>query len=143
MFSSGVYLAMSSARSRRCRWWRRRCSAARPAAARERAAFDRFTRKGPKEFSWFIYRVTNPTMRGFFMDPRNPLRMKEAVLTVLAGDVHGRTPFRLPLTLFKGLYYLVSLAHPLRTWNAWRRRRQEHPRTGCSRFVKPAVRRRR
>jgi hypothetical protein len=57
------------------------------------------------------------------MDPRNPLRMKAAVLTVLAGDVHGRTPFRLPLTLFKAVYYLVSLAHPLRTWNAWRRRR--------------------
>jgi flavin-dependent dehydrogenase len=122
VFSSGVYLAMSSA------------FAALPlveatlqrgpaGAARERAAFDRFTRQGPKEFSWFIYRVTNPTMRGFFMDPRNPLRMKAAVLTVLAGDVHGRTPFRLPLTLFKGMYYLVSLAHPLRTWNAWRRRR--------------------
>ena len=122
VFSSGVYLAMSSA------------FAVLPAieatlqrgpagAVRERAAFDRFTRHGPKEFSWFIYRVTNPAMRGFFMDPRNPMRMKEAVLTVLAGDVHGRTPFRLPLTLFKGLYYLVSLSHPVRTWNAWRTRR--------------------
>jgi len=122
VFSSGVYLAMSSA------------FAALPlveatlqrgpaAAARERKAFDRFTRQGPKEFSWFIYRVTNPAMRGFFMDPRNPMRMKEAVLTVLAGDIHGRTPFRLPLTLFKGLYYLVSLANPVRTWNAWRARR--------------------
>jgi flavin-dependent dehydrogenase len=123
VFSSGVYLAMSTA------------FAAVPlveatlqggvaAAARERAAFDRFTRQGPREFSWFIYRVTNPTMRGFFMDPRNPLRVKEAVLTVLAGDIHGRTPFRLPLSLFKALYYGVSLAHPLRTWTAWRRRRQ-------------------
>ncbi|MCC2632342.1 MAG: hydroxylase [Ramlibacter sp.] len=124
VFSSGVYLAMSSA------------FAALPlveatlqrgpaAAARERAAFDRFTRQGPKEFSWFIYRVTNPTMRGFFMMPGDaPFRVKEAVLTVLAGDVHGRTPFRLPLTLFKGLYYAVSFAHPLRTWSAWRRRRR-------------------
>jgi flavin-dependent dehydrogenase len=123
VFSSGVYLAMSTA------------FAAVPlvettlrdgvaAAAPQRAAFDRFTRKGPEEFSWFIYRVTNPTMRGFFMDPRNPLRVKEAVLTVLAGDVHGRTRFRLPLTLFKGLYYASSLAHPVRTWTAWRRRRR-------------------
>ncbi|WP_332827582.1 NAD(P)/FAD-dependent oxidoreductase [Ramlibacter sp.] len=124
VFSSGVYLAMSSA------------FAALPlveatlqrgpaAAARERAGFDRFTRQGPKEFSWFIYRVTNPTMRGFFMMSGDaPFRVKEAVLTVLAGDVHGRTPFRLPLTLFKGLYYAVSFAHPLRTWNAWRRRRR-------------------
>jgi len=123
VFSSGVYLAMSSA------------FAAEPlvqatlqrgpaGAARERKAFDRFMRKGPREFGWFIYRVTNPTMRGFFMDPRNPLRMQEAVLTVLAGDIHGRTPFRLPLSLFKGLYYLVSAAHPVRTWNAWRARRR-------------------
>jgi hypothetical protein len=122
VFSSGVYLAMSSA------------FAAQPlveatlqrgpaGAAKERAAFDRFTRQGPREFSWFIYRVTNPTMRGFFMDPRNPLRMKEAVLTVLAGDVHGKTPFRVPLTFFKALYYLVSLSHPVRTFNAWRARR--------------------
>jgi flavin-dependent dehydrogenase len=122
VFSSGVYLAMSTA------------FAAIPlieatlqrgaaGAAGERAAFERFTHQGPKEFSWFIYRVTNPTMRGFFMDPRNPLRMKEAVLTVLAGDVHGRTPFRWPLNAFKALYYLVSLTHPKRTWDAWRRRR--------------------
>jgi flavin-dependent dehydrogenase len=123
VFSSGVYLAMSSA------------FAAAPlvaatlqhgpaGAARERAAFDRFTRQGPKVFSWFIYRITNPTMRGFFMDPRNPLRVKEAVLTVLAGDVHGQTPFRLPLAAFKALYYAVSWAHPVRSWKAWRARRR-------------------
>ena len=123
VFSSGVYLAMSSA------------FAAEPlvhatldkgpaASAAERAAFDRFTRQGPKEFSWFIFRMTNPAMRGFFMDPRNPLRMQEAVLTVLAGDVHGRTPFRVPLTLFKGLYYAVSLSHPVRTWKSWRLRKR-------------------
>ena len=124
VFSSGVYLAMSSA------------FAALPlveatlqrgpaAVARERAEFDRFTRQGPREFSWFIYRMTNPAMRGFFMHSGTaPFRVKEAVLTVLAGDVHGRTPFRLPLTLFKGMYYAVSLAHPVRTWNAWRRRRR-------------------
>jgi flavin-dependent dehydrogenase len=123
VFSSGVYLAMSSAFAAvpLVEATLRRGPAG---AARERAAFDRFTRRGPREFSWFIYRMTNPAMRGFFMDPRNPLRMQEAVLTVLAGDIHGRTPFRLPLTLFKGLYYLVSLAHPVRTWNAWRARRR-------------------
>jgi flavin-dependent dehydrogenase len=123
VFSSGVYLAMSSAFAALplVEATLRRGPAG---AAKERVAFERFTLRGPREFSWFIYRVTNPTMRGFFMDPRNPLRVKESVLTVLAGDVHGRTPFRLPLTLFKGLYYLVSLAHPVRTWSAWRARRR-------------------
>ena len=124
VFSSGVYLAMSSAFAV-LPVVEKTLQQGPAAAARERAAFDRFTRQGPREFSWFIYRVTNPTMRGFFMHEGSaPLRVKDAVLTVLAGDIHGRTPFRLPLTLFKGIYYVVSLAHPLRTWNAWRRRRQ-------------------
>ncbi|MEX8495718.1 NAD(P)/FAD-dependent oxidoreductase [Sphaerotilus sp.] len=121
VFSSGVYLAMQSA------------YAALPlveasldkhpsACTVERAEFEQFMRAGPKEFSWFIFRVTNPTMREFFMAPQNPLRMKEALLTVLAGDIYGQTPFRRPLAAFKSLYWMVSLAHPLRTWRAWRRR---------------------
>ena len=47
---------------------------------------------GPREFSWFIFRVTNPTMREFFMAPHNPLRVKEALLSLLAGDIYGKTP---------------------------------------------------
>jgi flavin-dependent dehydrogenase len=123
VFSSGVYLAMSSAFGA-VSLVEATLEQGPARAAGARAAFERFTRSAPREFSWFIYRMTNPTMRGFFMEPRNPLRVKEAVLTVLAGDVHRGTPFRLPLSLFKGLYYAVSLAHPLRTWRAWRRRRR-------------------
>jgi len=47
---------------------------------------------GPREFSWFIDRVTNPTMRGLFLHPRSRLRRKEALLSVPAGDLFGRTP---------------------------------------------------
>ena len=121
VFSSGVYLAMSTGFAA-VPLVETTLEAGVAAAAKERLKFDRFTRTGPKEFSWFIYRVTNPTMREFFMGPRNPLRMQEAVLTVLAGDIHGRTRFRLPLGLFKAMYYFVSLMHPRRTWMAWRRR---------------------
>ncbi|HEX7454590.1 MAG TPA: NAD(P)/FAD-dependent oxidoreductase, partial [Gallionella sp.] len=39
--------------------------------------FDKTMRIGPKEFSWFIYRVTNPTLRDMFMAPRNIYRVKE------------------------------------------------------------------
>jgi flavin-dependent dehydrogenase len=123
VFSSGVYLAMSSA-FESVGLVQATLERGPAAAVRERKAFERFTRRGPAEFSWFILRVTNPTMREFFMYPRNPLRMKEALLTVLAGDIHGRTPYRLPLGLFKGLYYLTSLLHPRRTWRAWKQRRQ-------------------
>lgn len=43
-------------------------------------------RHGPKQFSWLIYRVTNPTMRELFMDPSSAGRRKSALLSVLAGD---------------------------------------------------------
>ena len=57
-----------------------------------------------------------------FMGPRNIFRVKEALLSVLAGDVYGRTPIRMPLLMFKGIYYLVSLRHIRRTLKAWRMR---------------------
>jgi flavin-dependent dehydrogenase len=123
VFSSGVMLAMNGAfvAADAVDAWLRA-----PASASTRAAFRRFERmleRGPKEFSWFIYRVTNPTMRELFMDPKNVLRMKEALLSVLAGDIFGRTPIWPSIFAFKTVYYLVSAFHPIRTWAAYRRRR--------------------
>ena len=77
-------------------------------------------RKGPREYSWFIYRVTNPTIREMFMYPANPMRVKEALMAVLAGDIYGKTPYRRALNLFKAVYYMISLRHPLRTFRGWR-----------------------
>ncbi len=85
--------------------------------------FDSTMRMAPQAFSWFIYRVTNPTMRNMFMRPRNIFRMKEALLSVLAGDVFGKTPTQIPLLLFKGIYYAISLFNIRRTLKAWRRRK--------------------
>lgn len=122
VFSSGVYLAMQSAfegvkvieavldRSRQ--------------AAITRAAFDKRMKFGPREFSWFIFRVTNPTMRELFMHPQNPLRVKEALLSLLAGDIYGKTPIWGSLRIMKTLYYLISIGHLGRTVRAWRRRRE-------------------
>ena len=58
---------------------------ARKPAARKR--FEHVMRVGPKEFSWFIYRVTNPTLRDLFMSPSERMGMKKALLSVLAGAV--------------------------------------------------------
>ncbi len=120
VFSSGVYLAMSSAEM---------AVAAidtcldRPAAARQALRrFEREMARGPRVFSWFIYRVTNPAMRELFMYPRNFLRMREAVLSVLAGDLHRGTPYGRSLLAFKALYHAGGLFHPWRTWKSWRRR---------------------
>lgn len=121
VFSSGVYLAMQSGFE-----GAKVVETAldRPAqAAAARAHYDKRLRHGPREFSWFIYRVTNPTMREFFMDPQNPMRVKEALLSLLAGDIYGTTPIWRSIRIMKALYYLVSIGNLRRTVNAWWRRR--------------------
>jgi flavin-dependent dehydrogenase len=120
VFSSGVMLAMHSAFV-----GADAVDACLRTPARARAAlreFDRSLRRGPREFSWFIYRVTTPTMRELILAPRNLLRMKEALLSVLAGDIYGRTPIWKSVRAFKMTYGVSSLLHPLRSVLAARRR---------------------
>jgi flavin-dependent dehydrogenase len=121
VFSTGVMLAMTSAAdgADAIETCLRRPGEARRALAR----FDRRMRRGPREISWFIYRVTSPVMRGLLMAPHNVLRMKEALLSLLAGDVFTRSPIWPSLLVFKGLYYFLSLADPWVALRAWRRRR--------------------
>ena len=122
VFSSGVMLAMNGAfaAADAVDTWLRTPEQAEVAMAR----FERIMQHGPREFSWFIYRVTNPTMRDLFMGPRNMLRMKEALLSVLAGDIFGKTPIWPSLFAFKLVYYTASALHPRRTWEALQRRRR-------------------
>jgi hypothetical protein len=86
--------------------------------------FDRSVRSGVDSFSWFIYRMTHPTIRDLFMRPGNFLRMEEAVLSLLAGDLFRGTPIHSSLRAFKSLYYFLNLLHPRRTFAAWRHRRR-------------------
>jgi hypothetical protein len=88
------------------------------------AHFDKRLRHGPKAFSWFIYRMTSPAMRELFMAPRNVLRMKEALLSLLAGDIFEDTPIWRSLGLFKGAYYVSVMLNAPHTWRAWRARRR-------------------
>ena len=93
--------------------------------ARRRQAFRRYERRmrhGPRVFSWFIYRMTRPAMRDLFMAPGNILRMKEALLSLLAGDIFGATPIWASLRAFKLVYYATSLAHPRASLAALRAR---------------------
>jgi flavin-dependent dehydrogenase len=120
VFSSGVMLAMNSGAAAADA-----IHACRTRPARSRAAlkeFDRVSRHGPKQFSWFIHRVSNPTMRELFLEPSNALRMEEALLSLLAGDIFGRTPIWGRLRLFKALYYIISFANLGRSFRAWRLR---------------------
>ncbi len=121
VFSSGVMLAMNGGfAGADVIDARLRGDAA--AESKARARFNHVMRVGPKEFSWFIYRVTNPTMRELFMEPSDKGGMKAALLTVLAGDLFGKTRFKPGLYAFRAIYYIMSLAHLRRTIAAWRRR---------------------
>jgi flavin-dependent dehydrogenase len=123
VFSSGVYLAMTSAFAGADAV----AACLDQPAAQARKALRRFERHmvhGPRAFSWFIFRMTNPALRDLFMEPHNPLRVKEAVLALLAGDIYGGSPIGPSLNVFKAIYYLGSLVHPRRAWAAWRRRRR-------------------
>ncbi len=121
VFSSGVMLAMNSGFAA-ADLIDARLKGETAAEARARARFDWVMRTGPKEFSWFIYRVTNPTMREMFMEPSDKYDMKKSLLTILAGDLFGATRFRRGLLLFRFAYYMVSVIHLRRTFAAWRRR---------------------
>lgn len=121
VFSSGVYLAMVGAFEAAPLIGAVLDGAPEAAAARRR--FERVMQHGPRQFSWFIHRMTNPAMRELFMNPANPLRMQEAVLSLLAGDIFGRTPIWGALRAFKLLYWAASALHWRRSLAAWRRRR--------------------
>ena len=120
VFSSGVLLAMQSAFA--AVDVVETTLAAPERAASARRAFDRELRRGPREFSWFIFRVSSPTMREMFMHPQNPLRVKEALLSLLAGDIFGRTPIWPSIFALKAIYYGISLANAARSWAFWKRR---------------------
>jgi hypothetical protein len=51
------------------------------------------------------------------------LRVKEALISLLAGDIYGKTPIWMSIRVIKALYYLISIANFGRTWRAWKRRR--------------------
>jgi len=121
MFSSGVMMAMTTAIAASEAVDTCLRTPARAAAALKR--FERVSRHGTKEFSWFIHRITNPAMRDLFMGPRNLLRMKEALLGLLAGDIYGKTPIWTSLRAFKALYYIISVANLRRSFVAMRQRR--------------------
>jgi flavin-dependent dehydrogenase len=121
MFSSGVFLAMQSAfdgadvvavaldRPREL-----------PAARR---ALEKRMRAGPRDYSWFIYRVTNPTIRDMFMHPKNLFNVKQGLMSLLAADLRHGSAYRFSLVMFKVVYYFVSLLNWRRTYAGWKRHR--------------------
>jgi hypothetical protein len=89
----------------------------------KRAALQHSMRHEPRDFSWFTFRVANPTMRELFMYPQNPFRVKEALMSMLAGDIHGKTPTRRSPRALKTPRCAACASHPRRSLDGGNTRR--------------------
>ncbi len=106
VFSSGVYLAMHGA-ERAAELVDRVLGGA--AEVRMQRAYAREIRGGLRKFSWFIVRFTTPALAWLFANPRNILRVEDAMVAFLSGCVFEPAPALRRLRVFKLLYYVTSL----------------------------------
>ena len=109
VFSSGVLLAMASAEmgAEVADTWLDD-----PArAARMARAFERKVKRAIGSLSWLIYRINTPVLRDMFMAPSNRFRMREGLVSLLAGDVHANANRQLPVLAFKAAYHFLTFAH--------------------------------
>jgi len=123
IFSTGVYLAMYTAEKAADV-----VVGALREPARERRlqrAYEREVRNGLSALSWFIFRFTTPAMTYLFRNPRNVMRVEEAMISMLAGDVFRDGGVRWRLRFFKLLYFIVSITEWRGSWAALRRRRRQ------------------
>ncbi|HKJ18408.1 MAG TPA: NAD(P)/FAD-dependent oxidoreductase [Xanthomonadales bacterium] len=108
VFSSGVYLAMSSAENAVpvAEAW---LSGNRVRYYRSRRKYQRRLKQGISTFSWFIYRFTTPAMSHLLNNPDNRMKVVQAVTSMLAGDVYSNWTVRWRLMIFKGIYFVTSV----------------------------------
>lgn len=107
VFSSGVYLALSSGKRAAVLVDKVLRKPSRERALQRR--YERHTRRGLKKFSWFIYKFTSPVTRKLFMAPQNRLQIQQAVTSMLAGDVYVNRAASRRLLLFKVIYRLAGI----------------------------------
>ena len=87
VFSSGVLLAMTAGElgAETAEAWLRRSGG----GAGGRARAERHLRAAMGNLSWLIYRINAPVLRDMFMSPSNRLRMRDGIVTMLAGNLAG------------------------------------------------------
>jgi flavin-dependent dehydrogenase len=114
VFSTGVYLAMTSAEQAAALVDGALREPGRETAMRRR--LEKRQRKAMRRFSFFIYRFNNPIIDGMFRHPRNVFQLEQGVISMLAGDLFDAPQVVWRLRLFKLVYALVGLGR----WRAWR-----------------------
>jgi len=123
VFSSGVYLAMSSA-ERAVDVVRTSLNEGKSAYSKAARSYERAVSSKIASFTWFIYRFTTPTMRDLFRFPRNDWQIEQSVISMLAGNGDGSSAIRKRLLAFRGIYQANRLLRLPETYRAWRRRRR-------------------
>ena len=121
VFSSGVFIAMSSAE--------RAAVAVDEALKRpERAgslfrAYQREIDRGIRRFSWVIYRFNAPAMQKLIMGSRNIFGLRSAVISLVTGDVYGKNGGGWRIAIFRALYHALTLLDygQNRGWDSRRR----------------------
>lgn len=108
VFSSGVYLAMNSAKH--AAQVVDQILVDRSREARLHEEYEQRIRRGIGTFSWFIYRFTSPAMRWLFMNPRNVLRLEEAVVSMLAGDVFDSKEVQQRFAVLRFIYGIRAIS---------------------------------
>lgn len=106
VFSSGVLLAMTAGEmgAEVAEQW-----LADPARGREAAArMEREVRHAMARLSWLIYRINTPALRMLFMNPANRLRMRDGLVSLLAGNLRGTPQQFVPVLAFKCAYYIAA-----------------------------------
>ncbi len=126
VFSSGVYLAMSSAEDAAVMVDTALSNPKVEATLQRR--LERRYRTAMRRFSFFIYRFNNPVMAQMFRSPRNIWQLEQAVISMLAGDLFDRPSVLRRLRMFKVIYALSALA-ALPRWFAESRYRLAQART--------------
>jgi len=82
-----------------------------PAAGRARARrVERDVKHAMHRIGWLIYRINTPALRHLFMAPKNVLRMRDGLVSLLAGNLRGTWGAVIPVLAFKGVFYAMSLA---------------------------------
>jgi flavin-dependent dehydrogenase len=122
VFSTGVFLAMHGAfvaadAVEACLDHPRR-------ARRALNAYDANARRSLRVFSWFIYRIMTPGLRHIFMNPSNRFRLRDTLLSVLAGNIALRTRLGMMILALKALYYVTSTGNLKASLMTWRKRRR-------------------
>jgi flavin-dependent dehydrogenase len=108
LFSSGVMLAMTGGElgAEVAHVWLDDPIAGRKLAQRS----ERRLCRAMDRLCWLIYRINNPVLRSMLMAPRNVFRMRDGLVSLLAGNLDFRWEFTIPVLAFRTIYYLLSVA---------------------------------